>query len=227
MTFRGPFTQTCLAFWRPMWMRYRREYIYSVIACVTAIVAAQLVAHFGDGIQSSPSAQVTKSTVFLYIVAGLQFVACYALSSKIGLRADGSSGTSFTGPSLTLPVTTRNLVLAPMAVAVGSVTGFWVIFWLFGILPCGAQVPFLMPILLLALVITASQSSAWMIRSRAGLGCLFLLISLAAPFPAFLVFANHIPLIVPNIGFAALIWFGVKSAEVRHPGRVDPMRRGI
>jgi len=222
---QNAFIQTCGAFARPMWMQYSKNFIGTGCGTLGAILATHLFIHLPEAITQLKPHDGIEVRFFSMGISILLFLNCYFLAIKIGSGYDSGKdnpGSKMYGTqNFTLPVSTRNLVLAPMAIYIGSVIVFWAAYCLGAILPIGISLPVLLPTLLLALVVAASQASAWMIRTKAGIGCLLMLVALAAPLLAFVAYLTHVPLGIPTAVATGLIvvsvWLSLEFAPLaRH-----------
>ena len=213
MILRNSFTQSCLSFARPMWTRYRKDFLWMIWGTLAAILVSTVVPNIPAGAFGTPlflfrALKLTSSGIGL-----LLFVGCYSLASKIGTNFSAETDSRrLMVLTYTLPLSTRDLVLAPMVAAVLSVSTFWIVFWLLAVFPYGGPVPLVLPILLTSLMIAAAQASSWTLYVRGGIGCLFLMISICAPMLAIVGMLNHFPMVVMNAVTASLIVMSVSLA---------------
>ncbi len=210
------FTSSCLAFAVPLWMRYRRDYLYMALGTIVAIVAAQVLAHVPAGTFGYAGHQAKVVEFGISMIAIIFFIGCFTFASKLGISVDRDSPTSapkFSSiATYSLPVTTTNLVLAPMATAIASVVSFWVMFWVVAALPFNNQVPLLLPILVLSLMIASSKASGWTIYNKGGIGCLLMLMSMGAPMLVGFGMYNHVPMVILDTATGLMLVLSIKWA---------------
>lgn len=217
MIVRNSFTQTCLAFARPMWTRFRTDILRMVWGTLAAIIATTILMNLQIGDLGLP-AEGIKFMRFLGNGTGLLiFAGCYSLASKLSGNFSGETDVRRMLLAFTLPVTTRDIVLAPMIAAIVSVSAFWIAFWFAAVLPYGGPAPFLLPLLLTGLMISASQAGNWTVFVRGSVGCLFLMMSIFAPILAALGLLNHFSVVAMNAIVVVLTAISIRIALVYAP----------
>lgn len=213
MILRNSFTQTCLAFGRPMWTRYRKDFIWMAWGTLAAIVVTTVLSNIPVGMFGF-SIHVIRAFKFTSSGCGIMlYLGCYGLATKVGSNFEpGVDARRISVLTYTLPITTRDLVLAPMIVGSLSVVAFWVVFWLLAVLPYGSPVPLILPVMITCLMISSSHAVSWIIFVRGGIGCLLSMISVIAPIFAIIGMLNHVSLNAMSLAAATLTAISVQLA---------------